>query len=186
VALRQILTGYTGLAPANVRLTCGPSGQPALRDATSLRFNLTHAGERAALAVAWAREVGIDLEPIDPALDVPPLIAVACSQAEAERIGALPVVARAEALLTCWTLKEAYLKGIGAGQSRDPRTIEIAVLPDDRATIADLLAGPEEPRWSSCLLDAGSGWVAAVAVPGHVASVAVYRWPPPEMTSMEN
>ncbi len=178
VALRQILTRYTGLAPAEVRLTCGTGGKPALQDGTSPRFNLTHAGERAALAVAWEREVGIDLEPIDPELDVSPLLAVACSQAEAARIGALPLVTRAEAFLTCWTLKEAYLKGIGAGLSRDPRAIEIEVFPEGRATVTDLLAGTEEPRWSARLLDAGSDWVAAVAVPGHVPSVAVYGWPP--------
>jgi phosphopantetheinyl transferase len=64
-------------------------------------------GARAALAVARDREVGIDLEPIDPGLDVSPLLAVACSQTEAARIAALAPLARPEAFLTCWTLKEA-------------------------------------------------------------------------------
>jgi 4'-phosphopantetheinyl transferase len=180
VALRQILTGYAGLAPAEFRFTHGTGGKPALPGGSSLRFNLAHAGDRAALAVVRDREVGIDLEPIDPGLDVSPLLAVVCSQTVATRIAALPLLAHPEAFLTCWTPKEAYLKGIGDGLSRDPRTVEIVLLADGRADIADLLAGTTEPRWISRLLDAGSGWVAAVAVPGQLLSIAVFHWPPEE------
>ena len=137
VALRQTLTGYTEMVPEAIQMTHGIAGKPALVGEPSLRFNLAHAGARAALAVARDREVGIDLEPIDPGLDVSPLLAVACSQTEAARIAALAPLARPEAFLTCWTLKEAYLKGIGAGLSRDPRTIEIALLPDDCVIVTD-------------------------------------------------
>jgi 4'-phosphopantetheinyl transferase len=178
VALRQILSGYLGTAPAEIGLARGSQGKPALLGDSPLRFNLSHAGERAALAVAWDRDVGIDLEPIDPGLDVLPLLAVASSQMEAARITALPAEARPRAFLTCWTLKEAYLKGIGTGLSRDPRAIEVELLPDGRATVSDRFAETEEPRWGSLLLDAGSGWVAAVAVLGHLRRVTVYHWPP--------
>jgi 4'-phosphopantetheinyl transferase len=139
VALRQVLTGYTGMMPAQLQLTRGTHGKPALAGESSLRFNLAHAGERAVLAVTWDREVGVDLEAIDPCLDVMPLLAVSCSEAEA-RIAALAPDARAEAFLTGWTIKESYLKGIGIGLSRDPRTVEIALLPDDRASVTDRLA----------------------------------------------
>jgi 4'-phosphopantetheinyl transferase len=178
VALRQILSEYLGAAPAEIGLTRGAQGKPALLGDSPLRFNLSHAGERAAMAVAWDRDVGIDLEPIDPELDVLSLLAVASSQTEAARITALPAEARPRAFLTCWTLKEAYLKGIGTGLSRDPRTIEVELLSDGRAIIADRLAATEEPRWGPLLLDAGSGWIAAVAVPGQLRSVTVYHWPP--------
>jgi 4'-phosphopantetheinyl transferase len=180
VALRQILAGYTGTMPAQLRLTHGTHGKPALAGESSLRFNLAHAEERAALAVAWEREVGIDLEPIDVGLDVSSLLAVVCSQTEAAGIAALTPVARAEAFLTCWTLKEAYLKGIGAGLSRDPRTVEIARSPDDCPIVIDLLVETEEPRWSVRLLDPGSGWVAAVAALGELHSIAIHDWPPLE------
>jgi 4'-phosphopantetheinyl transferase len=177
VALRQILSGYLETAPAELRLTHGDQGKPALAGDSPLRFNLSHAGERAALAVAWEREVGIDLELVDPALDVSSLLAVTCSQTEAARITALPADAQPQAFLTCWTRKEAYLKGIGAGLSRDLRTVEIALLPEGRAIVADPLAAIAEPQWRSYLLDAGPGWVAAVAVAGHLRSVTVYHWP---------
>ena len=185
VALRQILSGYADArrAPAELGLTRGSRGKPALVGGPPLRFNLTHAGERAALAVAWDREVGIDLEPVDPGLEVSRLLAVACSQTEATRIAALPPAARPEAFVTCWTLKEAYLKGIGAGLLRDPRTVQIALLPHGHAVVADPLAETEESPWSLRLLDAGSGWVAAVAVAGQLRSVADHHWPPPRATA---
>jgi 4'-phosphopantetheinyl transferase len=179
VALRQILTRYTGTMPALLQLTHGTNGKPALTGESSLRFNLAHAGDRAALAVAWDREVGVDLEPIGPCLDVLPLLAIACSETEAARIAVLSPGARVEAFLTCWTLKESYLKGIGTGLSRDPRTVEIALLPDDRAVVTDHLVGTKEPLWSVRLLRPGSGWVAAVAAHGHWVSIAEYHWPPP-------
>jgi 4'-phosphopantetheinyl transferase len=178
VALRQILTEYTGMMAAEFQLIYGVHGKPALVGESSLRFNLAHTGERAALAVAWDREVGIDLEPIDLGLDVLSLLAVACSQTEGARIAALAPVARPEAFLTCWTLKEAYLKGIGVGLSRDPRTVEIALLPDDWAIVTDLLAETEDSHWSVRLLDPGSGWVAAVAAPGQLRSISMHDWPP--------
>lgn len=182
LALRQILAGYTGEHPSALRLTYGDHGKPALTGDLPLRFNLAHARERAAVVVVWDREVGIDLEPIDPELDVVRLLAAACSQTEAALIAALPPVTRPEAFLTCWTLKEAYLKGIGAGLSRDPRTVTMKLLPNGRAAIRDSSADCHGPPWSARLFDAGPDWVAAVATPGPEPSIEMFRWPPPETT----
>jgi len=179
VALRQILARYTGIMPAQLQLTHGTHDKPTLAGKSSLRFNLAHAGKRAVLALTWDREVGVDLEPIDPGLDVLPLLGVSCSESEAARIAALPLAARAEGFLTCWTLKESYLKGIGTGLSRDPRTVEITEVADDRAVVTDRLAETGNLPWSARLLHPGPGWVAAVAAPGQLLSIAEYHWPPP-------
>ena len=177
VALRQILAGYTGDHPAELRLAHGACGKPALVGGSPLRFSLSHASERAVLAVAWEREVGIDLEPIDPDLDVSSLLAVVCSQTEATHIDAQPPAARLEAFLACWTLKEAYLKGTGAGLSRDPRMIEMELLPDGWTTVRDSVVAKQGPPWRVHLLDAGPGWIAAVAISGQEPAIMVYRRP---------
>jgi 4'-phosphopantetheinyl transferase len=149
---------------------------------TSLCFSLAHAADRAVLAVAPAREVGIDLEPVDPALDLPALLAAACTPAEAARIGALADDRRGEAFLTLWTLKEAYLKATGAGLTREPRSFSVSLAPDHRAAVhdpfavADANAGARE--WNVRILDAGAGWVAALAVAGAEGAVRDFRWPP--------
>jgi 4'-phosphopantetheinyl transferase len=149
-----------------------------------LRFSLSHARQRTAVAVSWEREVGIDLEPIDPGLDVSPLLAVVCSQTESARIAALPAPARREAFLADWTRKEAYLKGTGAGLSQDPRTVEVELRGDGWMAIEDSVAGVPGPPWSVRLLEAGPGWIAALAISGQEPSLKVYRWPP-QATALE-
>ena len=182
VAVRQILARYTGDHPAALRLTYGPCLKPALVGSMPLRFSLAHARERAALAVAWEREVGIDLEPIDPGLAVSPLLGVVCSQTEIARLDALPPPARLHAFLAYWTLKEAYLKGTGAGLSRDPRTIEVEPLPEGRAAVRDTGIGVQAQHWSVRLLDAGPGWIAALASSVQARLVLEYDWPRPKTT----
>jgi len=175
VALRQILASYTGEQPADLRLTYGLHGKPALAGGSPLCFSLSHARDRAAMAVARQREVGIDLEPIDPDLDVASLQNVACGPIEAALIDALRPDERLETFLTYWTLKEAYLKGTGAGLSRDPRTVEMALLAEGQAIVRDVVVGEHDARWSVRLLDAGPGWIAAVAVSGSSSPITEFR-----------
>jgi 4'-phosphopantetheinyl transferase len=177
MALRQILAGYSAEHPAEIRLTQGDGGKPALVAGSSFRFSLTHARERAAVAVSWEREVGIDLEPIDSGLDVSSLVTVVCSRSEAARIDAHAPAARLETFLAYWTCKEAYLKGTGTGHSRDPRTVEIELPGDGWTAVRDSAAGVQGPLWRVRLLEAGPGWIAALAVFGPEPSLMVYRWP---------
>ena len=181
MALRQILAGYSAEHPAEIRLKQGDGGKPALVDGSSFRFSLTHARERAALAVSWEREVGIDLEPIDSGLAVSSLVTVVCSRSEAARIDAHAPAARRETFLAYWTCKEAYLKGTGTGLSRDPRTVEIELPGDGWTAVRDSVAGVQGPPWRVRLLEAGPGWIAALAVSGQEPSLTMYRWPPREI-----
>src|SRR4051812_9730789 len=57
MALRQILAGSTAEHPAEIRLAQEGRGKPTLASGSSIGFSLTHARERAAVAVSWQREV---------------------------------------------------------------------------------------------------------------------------------
>jgi 4'-phosphopantetheinyl transferase len=152
--------------------------KPALAGNSSLCFSLSHAGDRAALAVAWEQEVGIDLEPVDPTLDLPPLLAVACTPAEFALIDALPTAERVASFLTHWTLKEAYLKALGTGLSRDPRAISIELLANDRVAVHDSDPETANQPWSLRQLNAGPGWAAALAIRGVEPVVREFNWSP--------
>lgn len=154
------------------------SAKPALANDPRLRFNIAHAGARAVLAIAWEREVGIDLESVDDQLDVPPLLAAACTPFEISRVEALPPDQRRQAFLAYWTAKEAYLKAAGIGLFREPRSLEVELLTDGRVVVHDAQGG-DPLRWDVRHLDAGPVWVAALAVAGAESRVCAFTWPLP-------
>lgn len=62
-ALRGVLGRYLELEPATIELRLGSRGKPMLAAPDApLRFNLSHSGELALIAVAGEREVGIDVQ----------------------------------------------------------------------------------------------------------------------------
>ncbi|HEY7456381.1 MAG TPA: hypothetical protein VH703_03815 [Solirubrobacterales bacterium] len=64
-ALRTVLGRYLGAEPAVIELSVGERGKPQLAgEPEPLRFNLSHSGELALVAVLAAREVGIDVQRI--------------------------------------------------------------------------------------------------------------------------
>jgi hypothetical protein len=121
-ALRTVLGGYLGIAPAAVQLRLGRRGKPALADpAASLRFNLSHSDELALIALARGREVGVDVE----------------------RIGERPPSFYAE-----WTRREALGKCFGGGFAEPPPARPARVVPLDVGegwTAALAVAGTAEP-----------------------------------------
>lgn len=88
-ALRGVLGRYLEREPAEIELRFGSRGKPMLlASEESLRFNLSHSGELALIAVASRREVGVDIE----------------------RIRSKPA-----AYYTAWTRREAIAKCHGVG-----------------------------------------------------------------------
>lgn len=62
-ALRSVLGGYLEREPATIGLRSGSHGKPALAAPDApLRFNLSHSGELALIAVAGEVEVGVDVQ----------------------------------------------------------------------------------------------------------------------------
>lgn len=62
-ALREVLGSYLGAEPAKVELRFTERGKPMLAaSGESLRFNLSHSGELALIAVCDGREVGVDVQ----------------------------------------------------------------------------------------------------------------------------
>ena len=61
-ALHRVLAVYLGEDPARIRLETGAQGKPRLADPQGqLRFNLSHSGEIALVAVSGEAEVGVDV-----------------------------------------------------------------------------------------------------------------------------
>ena len=118
--MRTVLASYLGCQCHEVRFAANDYGKPILHaDAghPSLQFNLTHSRGAAALAVSWHCEVGIDVEERHRQVEYLALAQRFFAAAEARHLQQLRDEHRGDAFFAIWTLKEAFVKGIGRGLS---------------------------------------------------------------------
>lgn len=168
--LRRVLGARLGMEPSRVPLDrtcpeCGePHGRPRLR--RPIHISVSHAGTRVAVAVG-PLPVGVDVERVDPALDLGPLAAAALTDGERAALGRLPPGDRAGGFLALWTRKEAVLKATGDGLNVDPRRVAVS----DPAAAPRLLSFAGRPDLDATLVDLDPG-------PGYVATLAILgAWP---------
>ena len=118
VFLRRALSLYTGIEPDELEFETGPKGKPALgcrRTPGDIRFNLSHSGDAAVLAVASGIEVGIDVERIQKSTAMDAVAEYAYSLTEQRWFAGRDPAERPRAFYTLWTRKEALIKAAGAG-----------------------------------------------------------------------
>ncbi|MCH0564267.1 4'-phosphopantetheinyl transferase superfamily protein [Streptomyces sp. MUM 136J] len=173
VALRRLLGRYLGLAPQDVpfvREPCPgcaePHGRPAVAHPDPpLHFSLAHSHGVAVVAVSRT-VIGVDVErlPRDETVEV---CAPALHPGEQAELTGLETEERRAAFGRIWTRKEAYLKALGTGLSRDPAHDYLGADPRRRPDGWTLLDLPSGPRHN-----------AAVAVLGGPPDRIVLRWLP--------
>ncbi len=169
--LRVTLGRYLDLAPKSLKFTLGPWGKPGLHGCP-LRFNLSHAGGAALLAVAWRREVGVDLEETRRALFPEQLAPQVLSQREQAWLRDQDPEQRELAFLTLWTAKEAYVKATGQGLSF-PLT-RLTLLPKSASDQFEASQIVSLCPIFVCRLDAGPDHLAALALEGAPAGVRYF------------
>jgi 4'-phosphopantetheinyl transferase len=167
--LRTVLSGYLGREPGAIAFEPGPNGKPRLErePPDGLRFNVSHSGDVAVLAVARGREVGVDVEALHyPAPDTGAFQAF-FSPRELSSIEACAGRERATAFYRIWTRKEALLKATGEGLG-------------GMGADLDLASGDELWRhgvpWHVRDLRLLTGYAAAMAVEGRDVAVESREW----------
>ena len=138
-ARREILGSLLGAAPRDLCFAHSPLGRPSLAAPTrplDLRFSASHSEEYAIVAIAGAREIGVDIETIRPLDDLEHLLDVITSPDERRAVDALPPGERTGVFFRCWTAKEAYLKATGEGLTRPLRSFSVLTDPARPPTLA--------------------------------------------------
>ena len=162
--LRRCLAERLGRPAASLRFEYGPVGKPALAGTDRLRFNLSHSGRYALLAVTEGAEVGVDIEHVRPLSDMEALAERVFSAAERAALAAVPADRRVEAFFAGWTRKEAYIKARGEGIGM-LGAIEVALSPGQAPRLVRVADRPDEPeRWSIEALSPVPGFAAAVCL----------------------
>jgi 4'-phosphopantetheinyl transferase len=175
-ALRAILAGYLGVAPAAVPLRQSAAGKPLL-ESGELSFNLSRRGDLALIAIGAGGRIGVDIEPVAPQVELDATAALVLTAAERREFERVPMAERSRAFLVRWTAKEAYLKAHGDGLRADPQGVEVAV-DGSRIELRDAGGRPIHGWWlRSC--PPGPGWIGALASDRACVAVESRDWEAP-------
>jgi 4'-phosphopantetheinyl transferase len=173
--LREILARYLGQEPGRLQFRCRPGGKPFLLGnsrALELHFNLAHSHGLALYGIARHREVGVDLERVEPHLADQQVAERFFSRREALALRELPASLRIQAFFNCWTRKEAYLKARGEGLLAPLDSFAVSLSPGQPTALLNGADG----RWSLHALTPATGYAAAVAFEGSNCPLKLKLW----------
>jgi 4'-phosphopantetheinyl transferase len=159
--LRQVLSKYLDLTPAEIIFSYGQQGKPAVVG-NGIQFNLSHSGDRAVYAISAKYPVGIDLELIHP-LPAADLVDRFFSANERAIFHSLPVEIQQAAFFHAWTQKEAYLKACGTGLSTPLDQIEVSI---DPRTPAEIITASLTGIWQIEKLVISAEYAGAIVIEG--------------------
>ncbi|MEG4938681.1 4'-phosphopantetheinyl transferase superfamily protein [Microcoleus sp. F4-D5] len=179
-ALRAILSRYLNIHAHIFRFDYNPYGKPSLiaaQGGNTLRFNLSHSGNIALIAITKNRDIGVDIESINPNFSCLEIAEKFFSPLEHSVLRLLPKHLQSRAFFTCWTRKEAYIKAVGKGLSIPLNQFDVSLAPGEPAALLNVEENPEEAsRWSLIELIPCSDMVAAVAVAGDCSKLHCWEW----------
>ena len=174
--LRLLLARYVDCAPADLAFAYGPHGKPELAVPSGdppVTVSWSHSSGLGLYALARGRRVGVDVEARRDLPEAGGVADLCFSPRERSALAARPRGDLTAAVLRGWTVKEAYVKAVGAGLSRPLDSVEVGSHGPPALLAIDgdpaLAAG-----WSVHRLAPDAGYVAAVVVEGHEH---VVRWP---------
>ena len=178
--LREIVALYLNTAARQLRFGYSAHGKPFLAEVehSNLRFNLSHSLGTMLVAVAYKRQVGVDVEHMRADLAVDEIAETVFSAQEKHALNCFDGEAKRIAFLRLWTRKEAYIKAGGWGMSLPPEHIDVSA-PADRAAVLDEPVG----RWRTCsrwtlqTLALSPDYAAALAAEGRDWQLACWQWP---------
>lgn len=178
--LRNILAYYLGLEASKLRFVYNSHGKPELAKGygyKSLAFNLSHSHELGLIAVAWDRQVGVDLEMIRSNVEREQLAERFFSKREVSDLRSVPDEMRERAFFACWTRKEAFIKARGQGLSLPLDQFDVSLNPQNPPVIFAIHGDEIEARkWSLFHLDPHPGYVAALAISDRDLRLHCWQW----------
>jgi 4'-phosphopantetheinyl transferase len=164
---RYALSARTGRPLDRWRFRRGVHGRPEPEPADGgVRFNLSHDDGLIACVVTEKTGCGVDVGRTPASAELTALLGRRLGPDERAQLSGAPRGARAALAGELWVLKEAYLKALGTGLTRDLGSFTVVRGPDSRIAVRD----PQQPgagaRWSFDLIHPGPRHVLAVATEG--------------------
>jgi 4'-phosphopantetheinyl transferase len=178
--LRQLLATHLATTPTDVQIKTGSQGKPFVpdqTDATGLRFNCSHSGDWALIALARGIELGVDLEQHRPLPDAEDVARNYFSPAEIRELAALPPALKTAGFYNGWARKEAFIKAIGLGLSFPLSGFTVSLSPDQPAALLSVADDAEAlKKWTMFSLADIPDNSAALVFAGTSATVKFLAW----------
>ncbi|MGC4001624.1 MAG: 4'-phosphopantetheinyl transferase superfamily protein [Pirellulales bacterium] len=166
--LRVILGRYLDRPATEIAFTHNAHGRPevVLPGEPPLRFNVTHTGDVALIAVTRLPTIGVDIERYRKETRLTELAERYFAPAEVAAWRELPDELRTPGFFHIWTQKEAYVKAHGRGLTYP---LDLFVVESDPRLPARLHATLDDPTEAACwrmeTLACPAGYAAALAGP---------------------
>jgi 4'-phosphopantetheinyl transferase len=168
-ALRQLLGRYTERDPSTLRFAYGRAGKPRLVGAPNIHFSVSHSGELTIVALAWNTPVGVDVEASRRPFRARDIADRLLHAEEKAQLTALPEDELPDAVLRCWTLKEAVGKAIGFSLDQLLRDVVVDADPTAPPRVLRVDGHRAAKQWSLSqlsLVDRRATVAIAAPVPG--------------------
>ena len=163
----MLLGWYLDIDPCLLHIFHTSMGKPYVMplDGNHLYFSLSHSAELAVYGVTRAGRIGVDTEYVSGTVDGQEIARRFFSAQENLAIDAAPTECRHNLFYQYWTLKEAYLKGIGTGLTEGMSSFH--AVPDPTGALYQIShdgTDPEEGTWTLRCIQHGPDYVLSVAV----------------------
>jgi 4'-phosphopantetheinyl transferase len=117
--LRNILATYVGARPEDLTFWSNEFGKPFLDEpfaSSGIYFNVSHSKNLVVIAVAFERQIGVDVEFVRSISDVDAIAHRCFTESELQLLNG-ESSSKISNFFRCWTRKEAFVKAIGKGLS---------------------------------------------------------------------
>lgn len=173
--LREILGKYLEVPASHINIDYGRYRKPFLgaehRD-SEIRFNVSHSNDLAVFAVTRGREVGIDVESIQPSFAGKEVAERFFSSCEIAEWRSLAPENKAEGFFLCWTRKEAYVKARGDGLHLPLQEFDVTLTPGQPATLKSI----DQQRWRLLSFEPKPDYSGAAVVEGSEFRAFYWNW----------
>ena len=180
--LKWVLSRYLNCDASAIELVALNHGKPTLPAAGNpegIEFNLSHSGNRVAIAFASKTPVGVDIEWMERLRDWQALANTIFSEQELAELAGLPESRRVQGFFNGWTRKEAYLKAIGIGLIDDLKSIVVSLDPAMPARLIQAQTASEQSgEWLLHSFAPDEGYAGALAIQNPSAHVEEFTFSP--------
>ena len=175
--LRSLIGKYLEINPAEISFQYSEFGKPGIANNNSLQFNISHSQNIALFAFTEKFNIGIDVEFVNPNIEVKEIAARFFSTNEIKNLLALPEKQQTLGFFYCWTRKEAFIKAVGKGLSFPLDKFEVSLEPDKPAKLLAIDRQPKDvSKWSIYSLSPEPNFAGSLVIEGLVEKVKCWSW----------